>query len=59
METGEITRAEDDARGRGRTRHCDRGTAGSRRTSRIVSLLLKESTDPEHRSEEALQTLEA
>jgi predicted ATPase/class 3 adenylate cyclase len=56
METGEIARAESmlsDAVDRARAS----GDRGLEAHVQIVSLLLKESTDPEHRSEEALETL--
>ena len=56
METGEIARAEamlSDAVDRARAN----GDRGLEAHVQIVSLLLKESTDPEHRSEEALETL--
>jgi tetratricopeptide (TPR) repeat protein len=56
METGELARAEDllsDALPRaGRS-----GDRGLEANLRIVTLLLKEFTEPEHRSEEALETL--
>ena len=56
VETGQLTRAEDmlaDAVDRAKAN----GDRGLEAHVRIVSLLLKESTDPEHRSEEALATL--
>jgi class 3 adenylate cyclase/tetratricopeptide (TPR) repeat protein len=56
METGEISRATEMVTGaldRARTE----GDRGLEAHLRIVSLLLRESTDPEHRSEEALETL--
>jgi predicted ATPase/class 3 adenylate cyclase len=56
METGDIARAESmlsDAVDRARAS----GDRGLEAHVQIVSLLLKESTDPEHRSEEALETL--
>ena len=56
METGEIARAEDLVTG-AVDRASAEGDRGLEAHLRIVSLLLKESTDPEHRSEEALETL--
>jgi predicted ATPase/class 3 adenylate cyclase len=56
VETGQITRAERmlaDAVGRAKAS----GDRGLEAHVQIVSLLLKEFTDPEHRSEEALATL--
>lgn len=56
LETGQITRAEKmlaDAVDRAK----ESGDRGLEAHVRIVSLLLKEFTDPEHRSEEALETL--
>jgi tetratricopeptide (TPR) repeat protein len=56
METGEIPRAEEMVTGALDRARTD-GNRGLEAHLQIVLLLLKESTDPEHRSEEALETL--
>ena len=56
METGEIARAQDMVSGAVDRARAE-GDRGLEAHLQIVSLLLKESTDPEHRSEEALGTL--
>jgi len=58
METGEMTRAEQ-LLTEAVHRASASGDRGLEANSRIVLLLLKLSTDPEHRLEEALQVLEA
>jgi class 3 adenylate cyclase/tetratricopeptide (TPR) repeat protein len=56
METGEIARAEEMVTGAVDRARTD-GNRGLEAHLQIVLLLLRESTDPEHRSEEALETL--